>query len=153
MKKLLLILFISLGLIGSANAISSTGEFYTTNCTSEQSTGFAWENNDWKKVSFKTNQYEVIKVDPTKIEYPYQCSKSIDKDNIYKYYYESDNSLWQSGCYLIKDLGAKDNLLRTECDEQWSTYKKEDGELIPKTRELKAVMCENKDFNFGENSS
>ena len=87
MKKLLLILFISLGFSGMAYSISSVGEFYTTTCTSEQSTGFTWKNNDWTKVSFKPNKYEVIKVDPAKLDNPFLCEQSLDKDNIYKYYY------------------------------------------------------------------
>ena len=149
MKKLLLILFISLGLIGSANAVSSPNDFYTSTCTAEQSTGFTWENYDWKKVTFKPGEkYEVIKVDPAKLDNPFICEQSLDKDNIYKYYYDSDNTLSQFGCYSIKTLGAKDYGRRNDCREWWTTYPKEDGELIPKTKQLNSVSCRAYDFNF-----
>jgi len=49
MKKLLLLLLLSLGFIGSANAVSSVDEYFTSLCISESSTGFNWENNDWEK--------------------------------------------------------------------------------------------------------
>ena len=149
MKKLLLILFISLGLIGSANAVSSPNDFYTSTCTAEQSTGFTWENYDWKKVTFKPGEkYEVIKVDPAKLDNPFLCEQSLDKDNIYKYYFDSDNTLSQFGCYSIKTLGVEDNGRRSDCREWWTTYPKEDGELIPKTKQLNSVSCRAYDFNF-----
>ena len=149
MKKLLLILFISLGLIGSANAVSSLNDFYTSTCTAEQSTGFTWENYDWKKVTFKPGEkYEVIKVDPAKLGNPFICEQSLDKDNIYKHYFDSDNTLSQFGCYSIKTLGAKDYGRRNDCREWWTTYPKEDGELIPKTKQLNSVSCRAYDFNF-----
>ena len=149
MKKLLLLLLISLGLIGSANAVSSLNDFYTSSCTTKQATGFTWEDNAWKKVNFKAGEkYEVTKVDPAKLENPFFCDQSLDKDNIFSQYSESDNSLWQHGCYSIKDSGAKDNGTRNDCREWWSTYPKEDGELIPKTKQLKTVICRAYDFNF-----
>ena len=149
MKKLLLVLFISFGLIGSANAVSSPNDFYTSTCTAEQSTGFTWENYDWKKVTFKPGEkYEVIKVDPANLDNPFICEQSLDKDNIYKYYYDSDNTLSQFGCYSIKTLGAEDYGRRNDCREWWTTYPKEDGELIPKTKQLNSVSCRAYDFNF-----
>ena len=149
MKKLLLILFISLGSIGSANAVSSPNDFYTSTCTAEQSTGFTWENYDWKKVTFKPGEkYEVIKVDPANLDNPFICEQSLDKDNIYKYYFDNDNTLSQFGCYSIKTLSAQDNGRRNDCREWWTTYPKEDGELIPKTKQLNSVSCRAYDFNF-----
>jgi len=148
MKKLLLLLLLSLGFSGMAHSISSVGEFYTTTCTSEESTGFTWENNDWTKVSFKPNKYEVIKVDPTELDKPFLCEQSLDKNNIYKHYFDSDNTMSQHGCYYIKKPGIKDNGMRSDCREWWATYPKEDGELIPKTKQLNSVQCRAYDFNF-----
>jgi hypothetical protein len=42
MKKLLLILLLSLGLIGSAGAVSSLDDYSTFLCITEESTGFNW---------------------------------------------------------------------------------------------------------------
>ena len=61
MKKLLLILFISLGLIGSAGAVSSLDDYYTSTCTSEQTTGFTWKDNAWQKVNFKAGKSAQLK--------------------------------------------------------------------------------------------
>ena len=145
MKKLLLIIFISLGLIGSANAVSSLNDFYTSSCTTKQATGFTWEDNAWKKVNFKAGrEYEITKLDPTKMKGGW-CSDSIAN---YQIYWEE---LYQDGCYSIKAPGSKDYGFGYDCQETWSLFPKQDGELNPKTKKLERVTCGFYDFHFSPN--
>jgi len=147
MKKLLLILFISLGLISSAGAVSSLDDYYTSTCTSEQTIGFTWKDNAWQKVNFKAGtKYEVTKLDPAKMAIPW-CPES--KAN-YQYYSDELN---QHGCYSIKTPGTKDNGIGFDCRETWSLFPKQDGELNAKTKKLELVTCARDEFHFAPNGS
>jgi len=156
MKKLLLILLLSLGYIGSAVAVSSLDDYYTSLCIAEKSTGFNWENNDWKITNYTPSKYVVKKVDPTKTRYNYSCVRTKDITNeIWQSYYTLTSSgqpkLLTYGCYTIKRFGQTYEAGEQDCREDWTTYPKEDEETNPKTRKLESVWCEITDFTFAPN--
>ena len=140
MKKLLLLL-LSLSFIGSANAVSSLDDYYTSLCVGEKSTGFDWVNGDWELANFVTYKYLATKVEATNQEF---CS---DSKNPLELYY-ADQTLTTYGCYRIKRFGRTANF-PFDCIEKWTTFTKEDEEANPKTKELISVSCEN--FRFEPN--
>jgi|TARA_R110002012_G_scaffold253766_1_gene432819 hypothetical protein len=153
MKKLLLIL-LSLGIIGSANAVSSADESFTSLCIADSSVGFNWEKNDWKNVNFTPGKYiaKRLKLSETK---NYQCSGAKDRMSDYFYTNESINEpeLSRYGCYIIKRFGDDfyDNF-PIDCYETWSTTKRISDDIDPKLIKLKAVMCSDRNFFFSPNA-
>ena len=149
MKKLLLLL-LSLGYIGSAGAVSSLDDYYTSVCVGEKSTGFNWENYDWKKVNFIPEKYIAQKVDATEDSFSF-CFDTKNRFDAYLLWGEkSIPTLITYGCYEIKGFGVDRGIPR-DCEEKWTTYPKEDEEINPKTRNLESVSCYSEDFLFAPN--
>ena len=61
MRKLLLLLLLSLGLVGLSNAVSSVDDYYTALCVTEKSTGFNWEDNNWKQLLDSVTEKKIVK--------------------------------------------------------------------------------------------
>jgi len=138
MKKLLLLLLLSLGFIGSAGAVSSLDDYYSSLCIAEDSTGFNWKNNNWKQTNFIPAKYIVNRVDPATVKV-WQCPESKDRGD--DYYSPSSQSLNTFGCYSIKRFGEDDFDRRFDCSERWSTYEKQNDETNPKVKKLESVAC------------
>ena len=154
MKRLLLLL-LSLCFIGSANAVSSPDDYFTSLCIGEKTTGFNWVDNSWKSVNFnpETQKYIAKKVDPAELT-DSQCHFSRNSDMYDRYFTLSSNNqpkLSTNGCYSIYRFGGPELHFRFECNEIWSTYARQDEETNPKTRKLESVSCEITDFRFAPN--
>ena len=155
MKKLFLPLFLLLATsyIGSANAVSSVDEYFTSLCISKSSTGFNWENNDWSVVDFTTGtKYLAKRVNPAEAE-GYQCQGAKNRENDY-YYTEiptNEHQLIRDGCYVIKPFGIDFPSFKVNCSEVWSTFERVDSNTNPKTRKLETVMCWDRNFFFSPN--
>lgn len=153
MKKLLLML-LSLGLISSANAVSSVDESFTSLCIADSSVGFNWENNDWKSVNFTPGKKYIAKRLNPSITKNYQCSKTKIRENDYFYTNESINEpqLSRHGCYTIKPFGTNfyDDY-PIDCHETWSTFKRVSEDIDPKIRRLESVQCWDRNFYFSPN--
>ena len=154
MKKLLLILFTSLGLIGSANALSSVDESFTSLCIADSSTGFKWDNNDWESVNFTPGEKDLVKrLNPSDIK-NYQCSQTKNREIDYFYINQAINEpqLVRYGCYTIKPFGSDfDDNYPTDCHELWSTFKRVSEDIDPKIRRLESVQCWDRNFYFSPN--
>ena len=137
MKKLLLLLLLSLGLIGSAGAVSSLDDYSTFLCITEESTGFNWKNNKWKQTNFIPVKYIVNRVDPASVKV-WQCPNSLDRGDDY---YSTSQFLSTFGCYSIKRFGEDDFDRRFDCSETWTTYEKQNDEKNPKVKKLESVDC------------
>lgn len=151
MKKLLLIL-LSLGIIGSANAVSSVDDYFTSLCISESSTGFNWEKNAWKAVNFKAGTKHLItKVNPNEAR-NYECTdtKNLEDDS---YFTNSNNEpkLVREGCYVIKEFGLDTLEYKKDCLEVWSTFPRGSDDINPKTKKLESVQCWDDGFYFSPN--
>ena len=146
MKKLLLLL-LSLGIMGSADAVSSRDDYFTSLCIAEKSTGFNWENNDWKIRTFVPEKYVIKKVDATK--YRSSCPYTLEAP-YFDFYHEESSTLETYGCYKEKDFGSEiESRFADECRETWITYPKDDSETPPKTKLLEGVYCG--DIQFSPN--
>ena len=154
MKRLLLLL-LSLCFIGSANAVSSPDDYFTSLCIGEKTTGFNWVDNSWKSVNFnpETQKYIAKKVDPAELT-DSQCHFSRNSDMYDRYFTLSSNNqpkLSTNGCYSIYRFGGPELHFRFECNEIWSTYARQDEETNPKKRKLESVMCWDNQFFFSPN--
>ena len=149
MKRLLLLLLLSLGLVGLSNAVSSVDDYYTALCVTEKSTGFNWEDNNWKQYNFTQSKYVVNKLNPAEVS-EFQCSETKDRNK--DIYFSNDDEFETYGCYSIKRLGYDELVAKLDCSERWSTYPKQDGEKYPKMKKLEIVWCSlSKDFKFSPN--
>ena len=149
MRKLLLLLLLSLGLVGLSNAVSSVDDYYTALCVTEKSTGFNWEDNNWKQYNFTQSKYVVNKLNPAEV-LEFQCSETKDRNK--DIYISRLDEFETYGCYLIKRLGYDGFDLKQDCNEKWSTYPKQDGEKYPKIKKLEVVWCSSlNDFKFSPN--
>ena len=149
MKRLLLLLLLSLGLVGLSNAVSSVDDYYTALCVTEKSTGFNWEDNNWKQYNFTQSKYVVKKLNPAEV-LEIQCSDTKDRNN--DSYYSGFDEFNTYGCYSIKRLGYDGFDGKQDCAERWSTYPKQDGEKYPKMKKLEKVWCSLlNDFKFSPN--
>ncbi len=153
MKKLLLML-LSLGLISSANAVSSVDESFTSLCIADSSVGFNWENNDWKSVNFTPGEKDLVKrLNPSDIK-NYQCSQTKNRENdvFYTNQFINEPQLSRYGCYAIKPFGSDfDVNYPIDCLEIWSTFKRVSEDIDPKIRRLESVQCWARNFYFSPN--
>jgi len=153
MKKLLLLLVISLGIIGSANAVTSVDESFTSLCITENSTGFNWEKNDWKSVNFTPDAKHLVKrLAPSEVK-DYQCPLTKDRSKDGYYIVTSTNEPFHDryGCYLIKPFGSEYFEFPTDCYETWSTFERVSDDIDPKLKRLESVQCHDKNFFFSPN--
>ena len=152
MKKLLLIL-LSLGIIGSANAVTSVDESFTSLCVPDSSTGYNWEENDWKRVNFTPGEKDLVKrLNPSDVR-NYQCSqtKNRENDNFYTNQAINEPQLGRYGCYEIKPFGTDYLNFPIDCYETWSTFKRVSEDIDPKIRRLESVQCWDRNFYFSPN--
>ena len=153
MKKLLLILFISLGLIGSASAVSSVDESFTSLCIADSSTGYNWEKNDWERVNFTSGEKDLVKRINPSDTWDYQCGLTKNRENDYFYILQTTNEpqLSRYGCYTIKPFGTDYFVYPIDCHETWSTFKRVSDDIDPKIRRLESVQCWDRNFYFSPN--
>ena len=153
MKKLLLILFIYLGLIGSANAVSSVDESFASLCIADSSTGYNWEKNDWERVNFTPGEKDLVKRINPSDTYDYECrlTKDRDRDSYFTVTSTNKHQLGRYGCYIIKPFGADYSEYPTDCNETWSTFKRVSDDIDPKIRRLESVQCWDRNFYFSPN--
>jgi hypothetical protein len=158
--KLLLLLFISLGLIGSANAVSSVDEYFTSLCSSESSPDINWKYEElpyWKAVKFiPRTKYLVKRVNPSDTsDNKCQNTKNRTTDRYFNVALNSTNEskLTRYGCYSIKPFDRDSWGPKQECSETWSTYAKTDKAANPKIVKLESVWCLDEMFFFSPNGS
>ena len=122
MKKLLLLLF-SLMFSFSSNAeITSFDERFSLLCEAEQSTGFRWRDDAWKKMNWTLPKYIITKQDYEPSSdwdeaKHYMCSRNKKGD----FHNESSNKIFMDSCYLIKNFGEEETESNYQtCREEWT---------------------------------
>ena len=130
MKKLLLILFIYLGLISQAYAISNPLDYYSAICTSEQSIGLRRIDGIYSEVNWEEDNYIISKKESTSTN----CPEGVD-NSIIKIEMDVDDNPIRGridACYNIRIHGESFQDRQTrKCIEIWhpSLNKKESFDL------------------------
>ena len=116
MKKLLLLL-LTLGFIGSANAISSPEDLFTTTCKEQSLEGLQRVGDNWESAERPLRTYLIQKVEG--------CNYLDDGMSINGYKYKT-------ACYLIEDNESKYSRKELMCIEIWTLD----------TNELYKIACQ-----------
>jgi hypothetical protein len=120
--KKLLIIFLILFSYTSVNAeITSNEKRFSLLCEAEQSVGFRWENEDWKKMNWTLQRYIITKqdyeplFDSTEAEH-FFCSTKKEG-----YYHNKNTSkIYMDSCYFVKNFTAEESPLNYKtCREEW----------------------------------
>ena len=99
------ILLLTLGFIGSANAISSPEDLFTTTCKEQSLEGLQRVDDNWESAERPLRTYLIQKVEG--------CNYLDDGMSINGYKYKT-------ACYLIEDNESKYSRKELMCTEQWS---------------------------------
>ena len=127
MKKLLLLLFVSLILTSSySNAeITSYDERFTLLCEIEDSTGFNWSNGNWHQANFIGGQKYIIKKQDDEKSRDAEDYDDSEVKNMFCTFeqeeeYENASSIHRDACYMIKKFGEESHAMNSKlCRETW----------------------------------
>ena len=89
-------------------------------CEEEQTTGFNWKNNSWRKVTFKKERIIIKKIDIFETNVPVKILRFCR--NAYNNDFESGGSSILKRCYSFNSLGEEPRGI--SCDEYYSGKEK-----------------------------